>query len=139
MSDDTDFIESVLKSREGRTDVTEEYEELVQMAIELAESRSVPIPFSNVLVYQDPDDHPELVVFLFTVDMNTDIMDSTYGFEVAVKEHVAEHIDSDTDGTEQREFDMFIDQFNRQLRLVQETIWDDVVNINGDMDDGTEQ
>lgn len=134
MSDtDRSFVESVLDARQAREDVTEDYDELVQMFIDLAENRSVPIPFEHVLAYVDPDVRPDTLVFLFVIDTNEDVLADTYGFEVAVKEHVAEQL-VEEDADDETPTDIVVQQFSRQMRMAQEAIWDDVVNLGGDED-----
>jgi hypothetical protein len=130
MSDTTiDLVEDVLDD-EKRTDVTEEYADAVEMLVELAESRSVPIPMKHVVVYED-ERHPTRVIALIIVDVNEDVIDGTYAFEfVAGKEEM--NAIADDEDADAPEFDLAMQSYRAQLRTVQEALWDEVVNLGDD-------
>lgn len=130
MSDTTiDFVEDVLDD-EKRTDVTEEYEDAVEMLIELAEARSVPIPMKHVVVYED-ERHPTRVITLMILDVNEDVIDGTYAFEFVAGKEEMKAISNDEDA-DAPEFDLAMQSYRTHLRTMQESLWDKVVNLGDD-------
>jgi hypothetical protein len=120
---------------DGITDVTDEYPELVDMVAELSETRAVPVPLQRIVVYT-VDDHDTLTV-LSIVDTNDDVLSSMFAFESNIESDVADSIAGEGDDYAEQ-IDLFVQDVIRNIRIAQEAIWDEVVNIPtmGDDSDG---
>lgn len=96
------------------TDVTDQYEDLVEQVIEISGARSNPLPPDHVMVLEEEGEEYPVVRFMTVVG------DELYGFEVA-----------NQTGDAYEDSDMFVETLARLLRAMEETIWNDVV-LDGD-------
>lgn len=131
-----EYVEELL-DHEGRTGVTEQYQETIEMFVTMAENRSVPVPLAHIVAYEDDSSH-DMVIFLFIVDVNEEYFgEQVYSFELAAHPKRLQSIENDTE----QEFPddrSLLDEYSMMLRRVQEAIWEDAVNLDWGDDNGDE-
>jgi len=107
------------------TDVTEEYEEMVDMFIEISDARVPSIPLQHAIAYTEDESERDYVIFMFIVSTIEELDD--YAFELAIAE---EDADSFFDEDKETERSAKIDSFRHMLNNAHNTIWKDITEVD---------
>lgn len=129
MSNDVPEIVEAALDHGDRTDVSEEYAETIDMLIDIAHSRTNPIPIKHAIAFDDTRNE-SIVTLLFVVD-TTGAVENGMAFELPVESEVLDPVESgefDQDGRVERPHHQLIEEFGRRIRYVEEELWSNVIN-----------
>lgn len=130
MSEVPDVVQRI-EDEDHLTDVTASYEDAVEFFIELAHNRSNPMPIKHATAYVD-DNRAGAVIVQFVVDTNHDVLDddAVVGFEIGATQDALRSIDDGDDEADGEMVELLMSQFDRELRMAEEHLWNMVVNTD---------
>lgn len=129
---DTEVPEPIasIQHRDYLTDVTETFEDEIEMLIEVQDLKTLSVPIDYVVAYRvdDPAEdhvHDDGVYFRFTASVNRDLFgDEVFGVQMHIaEEHIEDGSITDTD--------VMMENFNRVMRALKEHIWARAVSNDG--------